>query len=89
LVEIQEEAMKDDIETQQAPAAVVAIGDVDEKNLDYRDVDAALGFLRAHASTTEVANINEKKLMRKVDWMIMPLMFACYYLQYTDKTLRE
>ena len=61
----------------------------DEKLISYEDADVALEFLREHASSGEVDDIDDKKLMRKVDWMIMPLMFGCYYLQYTDKTLRE
>ena len=30
---------------------------------------------------------DEQKLLRKIDFMIMPLMFCCYCLQYLDKTL--
>ncbi|KAF2224779.1 major facilitator superfamily domain-containing protein [Elsinoe ampelina] len=30
---------------------------------------------------------DEKRLVRKIDWMIMPLMWTCYVLQYLDKTL--
>ena len=59
----------------------------DEKLISYEDADVALGFLREHASSGEIDDVDDKKLMRKVDWMIMPLMFGCYYLQYTDKTL--
>ena len=81
--------MKDDIETHQAATTVRAVETIHEKFIDYQDVDAALGFLRANAASGQAVDINEKKLMRKVDWMIMPLMFACYYLQYTDKTLRK
>ncbi|KIX95322.1 uncharacterized protein Z520_08839 [Fonsecaea multimorphosa CBS 102226] len=77
--------MKDDIETHQT--TLTAVESINEKLVDYRDVDAALGFLRANAQPGQAVDIDEKKLMRKVDWMIMPLMFACYYLQYTDKTL--
>lgn len=29
----------------------------------------------------------ERKLLRKIDWMIVPLAWACYTLQYLDKTL--
>ncbi|EXJ59209.1 hypothetical protein A1O7_06641 [Cladophialophora yegresii CBS 114405] len=79
--------MKDDIETHQATTVVHPVETIDEKFVDYKDVDAALGFLRNNAASGEVVHIDEKKLMRKVDWMVMPLMFACYYLQYTDKTL--
>lgn len=78
--------MKDDIEVQ--PTRVTTIDTDNEKLIDYRDVDAALKFLRSNAAVGESVEIDEKKLMRKVDWMMMPLMFACYYLQYTDKTLR-
>ncbi|KAJ9637381.1 hypothetical protein H2204_004805 [Knufia peltigerae] len=76
--------MKDDIELENSAVTSVQ---VDEKSIDYRDVDAALSFLRANADTGQSVDIDENKLMRKVDWMMMPLMFACYYLQYTDKTL--
>jgi len=30
---------------------------------------------------------DEKALVRKIDWMIMPLMWCCYVAQYLDKTL--
>ncbi|KAH8895591.1 allantoate permease [Thozetella sp. PMI_491] len=30
---------------------------------------------------------DEKRLVRKIDLMIVPLMFGCYFLQYLDKTL--
>lgn len=60
----------------------------DEKAILVTDADEALAFLRQHAATGEVVDIDDKKLMRKVDWLLMPLMFSVYYLQYTDKTLR-
>jgi len=50
------------------------------------DADAALGFLRQDGEFNP-SNIDEKALVRKIDWMIMPLMFSCYILQYLDKTL--
>jgi hypothetical protein len=31
--------------------------------------------------------VNERKVLRKIDRRIVPLMFACYCLQYLDKTL--
>lgn len=52
-----------------------------------QDGDAALGFLRAHLAEGEAQAVDEKALVRKIDWMIMPLMFGCYFLQYLDKTL--
>ena len=54
------------------------------------DVDAALEFLQEEEEETEdiiSSNIDEKKLIRKIDWMIVPLMWACYNLQYLDKVL--
>jgi hypothetical protein len=48
--------------------------------------DAALEFLSAER-TAFVSDVDERKLVRKIDWMIMPLMWACYNLQYLDKVL--
>lgn len=78
--------MTQDIEVQRA--TISRSGSVNEKFIAAKDVDEALQFLHANAATAQLTDIDEKKLMRKVDWMIMPLMFAVYYLQYTDKTLR-
>lgn len=50
------------------------------------DVDGALHFLSS-VDIDEDVGVDDKKLMRRVDLLLMPLMFACYYLQYTDKTL--
>ncbi|KAL1983249.1 hypothetical protein VTN96DRAFT_347 [Rasamsonia emersonii] len=50
-------------------------------------VDAALEFLQAEGTTAAVSTIDERKLVRKIDCMIMPLMWACYNLQYLDKVL--
>lgn len=54
----------------------------------YRDGDKALDFLRTEAEVGEGEDIDEKRLVRKIDWMIVPLMFCCYLLQYLDKSLR-
>lgn len=53
----------------------------------YRDGDKALDFLRREAEVGEGENIDEKQLVRKIDRMIVPLMFCCYLLQYLDKSL--
>ena len=50
------------------------------------DVDAALDFLRGEGASATRA-IDERALIRKIDWMVVPLMFLCYNLQYLDKTL--
>jgi hypothetical protein len=52
-------------------------------------VDDALRFLKVEHSDRVVSDINEKSFVRKIDRFIMPLLFGVYYLQFTDKTLRE
>lgn len=32
-------------------------------------------------------DVDEKRVRRKIDRRVIPLMFACYFLQYLDKTL--
>lgn len=49
-------------------------------------VDAALEFLRDE-DTAVAVEISEKALVRKIDWMIVPMMWAAYNLQYLDKVL--
>ncbi|KPI40402.1 Thiamine pathway transporter THI73 [Cyphellophora attinorum] len=56
-------------------------------SIDLKDGDKALEFLRSNTAEGEVGAVDEKSLVRKIDWMIMPLMWACYFLQYLDKTL--
>jgi hypothetical protein len=51
-----------------------------------KDGDAALAFLQSE-EVVEFTAEQEKKLVRKIDWMIVPLMWSCYFLQYLDKTL--
>ena len=31
--------------------------------------------------------INETALVRKIDWHIVPIMFAAYFLQFLDKVI--
>ncbi|KAL1884858.1 hypothetical protein Plec18167_001513 [Paecilomyces lecythidis] len=49
-------------------------------------VDAALEFLQTE-NTALMSELDEKNLVRKIDFMIMPLMWLCYNLQYLDKVL--
>lgn len=49
--------------------------------------DEALHFLKNQHDVGELTPEAEKRLLRKIDWMIMPLMWSCYTLQYLDKTL--
>jgi hypothetical protein len=53
----------------------------------FKDGDKALDFLRSEAEIGETDLIDEKQLVRKIDFMIVPIMFGCYCLQYLDKSL--
>lgn len=59
------------------------------------DADEALDFLTNHPRAVEVAEegrailedpVQRKKLLRKIDLTIAPLLGAVYFLQYLDKT---
>jgi MFS family permease len=52
-----------------------------------KNADVALDFLRHEGNVPEMTAADEKRLLRKIDVMIMPLMWCCYCLQYLDKTL--
>lgn len=60
-----------------------------EKSPIFKDGDKALAFLRTEAAVGEGEEIDEKRLVRKIDFMVVPLMFCCYLLQYLDKSLRK
>lgn len=50
--------------------------------------DEALTFLQQrYGDDGAIGAVDEKKLVRKIDFMIVPLMWCCYFLQYLDKTL--
>ena len=53
----------------------------------FKDADKALDFLRTEAEVGEIDLIDEAQLVRKIDFMIVPIMFGCYCLQYLDKSL--
>ncbi|KAK9434611.1 allantoin permease [Metarhizium brunneum] len=57
------------------------------KRIATRDVDAALKFLENQGTVPSMSDSDEKRLLRKIDWHIMPLLTCCYFLQYLDKTL--
>ncbi|CAA9961741.1 hypothetical protein PTMSG1_05118 [Pyrenophora teres f. maculata] len=62
----------------------IKIGTVEEPT---RNGDEALNFLKDAHDIGELTPEGERRLLRKIDWMIMPLMWCCYCLQYLDKTL--
>ena len=59
------------------------------KTVLVTDVDNALKFSNDEGAVDHFNGIDEKKLVRKTDWMVMPLLFLTDYLQYTDRTLGE
>lgn len=69
------------------PHTDVEVGTIDLVELPTTDGDAALRFLKGQQIAGVLTPEDEKKLVRKIDWMIMPLMWGCYCLQYLDKTL--
>lgn len=73
-----------DVEAHAAPAESEK-GEITD--LSPRNADEALTFLQHEGTVRAMTEEDEKKLRRKIDWMIMPLMFCCYCLQYLDKTL--
>lgn len=51
-------------------------------------VDNALTFLQQNEQVSHVLSKDEeKKLVRKIDLMLMPLMAAVFTIQYLDKTI--
>jgi hypothetical protein len=61
--------------------------ETDTEKPTFNDADKALAFLRAEAEVGETDLIDEAQLVRKIDLMIVPIMFGCYCLQYLDKSL--
>ena len=60
-----------------------------------RDADEALAFLENHPQAAQLAEqantiledpVKLKKLVRKIDLTIAPLLAAVYFLQFLDKT---
>ena len=56
------------------------------KQANLSDPDLAYNFLaNVNASDDAAAQIDLKRLRRKIDWYIVPIMFCCYTLQFIDK----
>lgn len=71
---------------EQIHRAALDVDDDPEKPI-FKNADKALEFLRTEAEVGEGEDVDEKRLVRKIDWMIVPMMFMCYLLQYLDKSL--
>lgn len=79
--------MGKDIEASAERNFSINAGDV--KAITPEGVDEALNFLNADHGAASFEDVDEKVLLRKIDWILMPLMFSCYFLQYSDKTLSK
>lgn len=53
------------------------------------NVDAAWKFLDANRELDgiDVSDVELKRLRRKIDWHIVPVMFCCYTMQFLDKVI--
>lgn len=69
--------MSAEISEKTAPAAEQ---DLESKMERKGRVDAALEYLNQE-DTRIMSEIDEAKLVRKIDWMIVPMMLAAYLLQ--------
>lgn len=67
--------------------SVIPDGSHSSENEKYQSVDSALEFLRSDGNGVESELVDEKKLLRKIDILIMPLLFGAYLFQYMDKSL--
>ncbi|PPJ50507.1 hypothetical protein CBER1_07739 [Cercospora berteroae] len=66
------------------PVAYVATINNEKRS---KDVDEAYDYLRSRADFVGEQAIDIKKLQRRVDWRIMPIMFLIFGLQFLDKFL--
>jgi hypothetical protein len=74
-------------DSEPSPHADVETGSVAFVEETSKNGDEALRFLKDQHDVGEMTPEDEQRLLRKIDWMIMPLMWSCYCLQYLDKTL--
>lgn len=58
-----------------------------ETNTKGMEVDNAWEFLDHHRDANLKDPIDLVKLRRKIDWRIVPLMFAAYTMQFLDKII--
>lgn len=59
----------------------------DDASSGSSDVDAAWVFLNQHRDVPGVDAVDLKRLRRRIDWRIVPIMFCCYTMQFLDKVI--
>jgi len=55
------------------------IGNVEKPLAPISGADEALKFLRREEADGTIIDIDEKKLVRKIDWMIMPVSSLVFH----------
>jgi ACS family allantoate permease-like MFS transporter len=84
-----------ELEKGSATTAAESPQDAPTPLVDALDADEALGFLTNHPRALQIASegnailedpMQLKKLVRKIDLTIAPLLAAVYFLQFLDKT---
>jgi len=60
---------------------------VDENSFDSNEKIETGSYrnLSSQGSQSQFNDINEKQVIRKADWHILPLLFTAYFLQFMDK----
>jgi hypothetical protein len=58
-------------------------------SINSSQADDALKYLNTVGSADNFSftAMDEKQVLRKIDWMLLPLMAAMYNIQYLDKTI--
>ena len=54
-------------------------------NMSSTSLDKAAVYLHNRSQLSKDESINPKTLLRKIDWRLMPLAFACTTVQFIDK----
>lgn len=52
-----------------------------------KSVDEAYDFLAQHVDITGGEGVDLTRVRRRIDWHIVPIMFALYFFQFLDKSL--
>lgn len=57
------------------------------ESIDSKDPDKAFAHVPSHNQSHVDDNADLKAVRRKIDWRIVPVMAACFSLQFLDKVL--
>ncbi|KAH8655874.1 major facilitator superfamily transporter allantoate [Xylariales sp. PMI_506] len=79
-------APEPDMEKQMVETDRVAATGTILKHVDKNDADDAYRIFTEQGGTIVITPEQEKKLLRKIDWNMMPLLCIVYGMNYLDKT---